>query len=188
MTISDGRNMAMSQSGAYWLWDRGAGEGLADASKYDLVGEAFRSPLGRARVCLHENPNVGAQCMQVCITRASVVPLHRHLNCNESYIVEYGVLGVAVFDNNLTVQSISQFSSGKKNNRVKPIFGVESMTWHLVWSVTDFAIFTEFKGLRSGDSGQQEIHPVQYAKNNSAVGVYDTLTHGVNWAAFIENN
>jgi cupin fold WbuC family metalloprotein len=117
--------------------------------------------------------------MRICLTSNSFVAAHRHVLGDESYIVERGVLGIATFDEDLCVTSISRIAGADLRNELSPIIGVRRRVWHAVWAETEESVFVEFKNSpNSGPEYESNIHPLFVEKKTARLN-YRVLSIGM---------
>ncbi len=93
-----------------------------------LTEEAKKSPRLRMNYNLHESTESKAQRLFNGLEPGTEIPIHRHVNTAETYILIRGRLTVTLYDDNKNVTEVSELdlSAGK--------FGVHipKNTWHSV--------------------------------------------------------
>lgn len=93
-----------------------------------LTEEAKKSPRLRMNYNLHESTESKAQRLFNGLEPSTAIPIHRHVNTAETYILIRGSLTVTLYDNNKNVTEISELDLSAGN------FGVHipKNTWHSV--------------------------------------------------------
>lgn len=103
-----------------------------------LQSSARQSERKRAALCFHESPNSNAQRLLNALEPGTLIPIHRHENKSETYIIVKGRITVQFFDDDARVTD--EFEIGLD----LPIKGlhIPKMTWHSL-SVKESSIIFE---------------------------------------------
>lgn len=93
-----------------------------------LTEESKNSPRLRMNYNLHESPESKAQRLFNGLEPGTEIPIHRHVNTAETYILIRGRLTVTLYDDNKNVTEVSELDLSTGN------FGVHipKNTWHSV--------------------------------------------------------
>jgi len=81
-----------------WAIKRGGIVRVTSSMIQRLKREASRSPFGRARICLHQDPKGPVQEMVIALDEASYIKPHKHVDREESLSVIQGSLCLVTFD------------------------------------------------------------------------------------------
>lgn len=76
-----------------------------------LSKKGSKSPTGRARLCLHDNPEDVLQLMAIYHDERTIVPIHRHSPYGEHIFVKDGELELVLFDAALNINLTVRMSS-----------------------------------------------------------------------------
>lgn len=93
-----------------------------------LTEEAKKNPRLRMNYNLHESAKSKAQRLFNGLEPSTAIPIHRHVNTAETYILIRGRLTVTLYDDNKNVTEVSELDLSAGN------FGVHipKNTWHSV--------------------------------------------------------
>lgn len=76
-----------------------------------LYKQGRKSPTGRARLCLHNNPSSDLHIMMIHHDERTIVPIHKHSPFGEFILVKDGELELTLYDKDLFKESVSLLSS-----------------------------------------------------------------------------
>ena len=103
-----------------------------------LKAEARRSPLRRARLCLHASHEDQIQEMVIAFCRDSYVRPHRHRHAGESFHLVAGCVEVLLFTDEGQVESRVRLEDGGVF-----LFRLARHAWHSVIPLSEFAVVHE---------------------------------------------
>ncbi|MHB8834636.1 MAG: WbuC family cupin fold metalloprotein [Candidatus Methylomirabilia bacterium] len=103
-----------------------------------LKAEARRSPLRRARICLHASHEDQVQEMVIAFCRDSYVRPHRHRHTGESFHLVDGCLEVVLFTDEGSVESRVRLEAGGAF-----LFRLSRQAWHTVIPLSECAVVHE---------------------------------------------
>ena len=103
-----------------------------------LINKAILSKRSRCRLCLHNNPSAINQEMIICLLKDSNIPIHAHVNKEESFKIEKGFLKYSIFDKKGNVLS-EKFLDSSSDKVLVPVD-----TFHSFKILSSFAIFREW--------------------------------------------
>ena len=109
-----------------------------------IISDAFKSPLKRSRILLHENQENSIQEMLLVVTKDSIVQRHKHPDHkSETYIILEGVLEVEYWESDLADSYKKTY--GPLDNADGFPFIVRHLggIWHAPRSITDYVVYFE---------------------------------------------
>jgi len=114
---------------------------ISSSQVADLLKLAQNSPIKRARACLHGSDSELLHVMLIVALKESDIPIHRHGNRDEYYVVLDGKLELSLYDEVLSVKeekSLNPYGSpGVFTNFVR------TNEWHQIKILSEFAVFLE---------------------------------------------
>lgn len=104
-----------------------------------LKSAARKSPLGRARICLHIDTNSPVQEMIIALCKNSLVETHRHpVHKPESYHLLEGEMDVNIFaSTGEVIQVIKLHQNGVR------MYRIQGNVWHQPISISECAVYHE---------------------------------------------
>lgn len=72
---------------------------------------AAESPLGRARICVHQSPSDVVHEMLIVVTRESYIRPHKHLSKSESFHMIEGEMDVLIFSDDGQLENVVEMSA-----------------------------------------------------------------------------
>jgi cupin fold WbuC family metalloprotein len=106
-----------------------------------LKSEAQRSPLRRARICLHKNYDEQVHEMIIAFCFDSYVIPHRHVNKIESFHIIDGKLAIIFFDE--IGEVINKIIMAPLGSGFTFLYRLSSPLWHTVIPITEYVIIHE---------------------------------------------
>lgn len=94
----------------------------------ELTQKAEQSPRLRMNYNLHESLDAKAQRLFNALEKGTVLPIHRHKDTAETYILIRGKLTITLFDDDKNVTEVAELDLEKGNFG----FQIPKNTWHKV--------------------------------------------------------
>ena len=80
-----------------------------------ITAEAQKNPRLRMNYNLHDSLEAKAQRLLNALEPGTILPVHRHMNTSETYILLRGQLNVLFYDDNKTLTATFELNSTKGN-------------------------------------------------------------------------
>lgn len=110
----------------------------------ELKKAAVLDPLGRARICLHLDPDNPIHEMVIAFTTNSYSRPHRNVRNSKSYFIIEGNMLVLIFDNEGRITRKIELATASNK---KPFFcRLNANCWHTVIAKSDTLVFLETNG------------------------------------------
>jgi cupin fold WbuC family metalloprotein len=106
-----------------------------------LKEEARRSPMGRARLCLHRSPDDAVHEMIIAVTNELAFRPHRHPGKSESFHMIEGIIDLVVFADDGKPEHAIRMSGPSGGYAFQ--HRMSEAKWHSFLVRTEFAVFHE---------------------------------------------
>lgn len=113
---------------------------VTQAQIEELKEMAARTPLKRARLCLHLSKEDLVQEMVIALHRDTYLRPHRHQNKTESFHMIEGEVCVCFFEESGEIRQTLRLSADLKKTF---LYRLSDPLWHTVIPLTEFAVFQE---------------------------------------------
>ena len=103
-----------------------------------LKDKALKSPLKRARICLHFNTTDTVQEMLIAFCKNSYIRPHKHIDKTESFHIIEGKGVVIFFDDNGNIIKYIYIDNSKNSKAF--IYRLSEPLWHTVIPISEFLV------------------------------------------------
>ena len=107
----------------------------------EITEQAKQTPLLRMNYNLHDSLDAKAQRLFNAMEPGTVLPVHRHRNTSETYILIRGAIRVLLYDDNKTL--ISSYEISDKNDNFG--FHIPKGQWHTLEVLESGTVIFEVK-------------------------------------------
>lgn len=107
----------------------------------EITEQARQNPRLRMNYNLHDSLDAKAQRLFNAMEPGTVLPVHRHRNTSETYILIRGAIRVLLYDDNKTL--ISSYEISDKNNNFG--FHIPKSQWHTLEVLESGTVIFEVK-------------------------------------------
>jgi UDP-glucose 4-epimerase len=115
--------------------------GLNRQSEDFIRQEAAKDPVGRARICLHENKDSIVHEMMIAQRKTTYVRPHRHHGKTESAHIIHGRMFVVTFDNFGRIDRVFYLKAGNRDGT--SIIRMTDKIWHTQIPLSDDVVISE---------------------------------------------
>jgi cupin fold WbuC family metalloprotein len=106
----------------------------------DVIDLAYVSPKKRARIVMHENDDSPMQEMLICMLRETELPIHKHLNKEESYFLIQGEMVITLYGDG---KHGPEWFDELILNKESPYARVKAGAWHHPKIKSDYVVILE---------------------------------------------